>query len=227
MSDPAPNAGLMRALGRLVRGLSAIFWGLPLAGLVCTNNMVAEWLRTFGVLAPVVTTGVLFYGVRQFSAFQPQERIWIQSVERAKILALVNLGLSPFVYWWNRFPDQLFFNAAILLFFVTGLLFVYNLNLALERLTAMLPDETLRVDTRLFSRFNRWMLLGVLVFSCVMFGLSEIETFPEWLLGVLSQLEHLRHWIVTTALIPPLAMTMTLIWKIKEVIFSSVFDKAP
>lgn len=225
MSDPAPKAELMRALGRLVRGLSALFWGLPLAGLVCTNNIVAEWLRTFGVLAPVVTTGVLFYGVGQFSSFQPQERIWILAVERAKILALVNLGLSPFIYWYSRQPDQLFFYAAMLLFFATGLLFLFNLNLALERLTAMLPDETLRADTRLFTRFNRSMLLAVLLFVGLLMALSQVESFPDYFLGILNWLDQLRGWIVAVCLIPSLAMTMTLIWKIKEVIFSSVFDK--
>ena len=32
MSDPAPNAELLRSLGQLARGLSALFWGLPRIG---------------------------------------------------------------------------------------------------------------------------------------------------------------------------------------------------
>ena len=31
MADPVPNPELLRALGRLARGLSALFWGLPTA----------------------------------------------------------------------------------------------------------------------------------------------------------------------------------------------------
>ena len=31
MSETAPKTELMRSLGRLVRGLSALFWGLPIA----------------------------------------------------------------------------------------------------------------------------------------------------------------------------------------------------
>ena len=38
MPDPAPNVELLRSLGRLVRGLSALFWGLPLALIVCLPN---------------------------------------------------------------------------------------------------------------------------------------------------------------------------------------------
>ncbi|HEY6166854.1 MAG TPA: hypothetical protein VI454_02355 [Verrucomicrobiae bacterium] len=225
MSAPGPNTALMPALGRMMRGLSALFWGLPLTLLVCTNNIVADWLRTFGVVAPVALTVVLYYGVRQFGCFQPQERIWIQAVERVKILAIVNIGLAPFVYWWNRVPDERLFVAAVGLFFASGLVFLHNLNLALERLTAMLPDETLRSETRLFTRLNRGLLLGVLIFVVVLFGLSRITSLPDIVLGVLQQIAQLREWLVTAAILPPVAMTMTLIWKIKDAIFSSVFDK--
>ena len=48
-----PNPDLMRSLGRLVRGLSALFWGLPLAlpelprlEIHCLNRLVTvSWLR--------------------------------------------------------------------------------------------------------------------------------------------------------------------------------------
>jgi len=224
MTSPAPNADLMRSLGRLVRGLSALFWGLPLTLVVCANNVVADWVRTFGILGPVVMTCVLFYGVGQFAAFQRQERIWMQAVERARILALANLGLAPFVYWWNRVPDNAFFGAVVSLFFVTSLVFLHNLNLALERLTAMLPDETLRGDSRLFTRINRILLVTVLIFLGLLHGLLRVRGLPEVLLGLLQEVARLGPWLVTAAILPPVAMTMTLLWKIKETIFSSVFD---
>ena len=40
--------------------------------------------------------------------------------------------------------------------------FLYCLNLALERLGAMLPDETLRLETRQFTAINRWLILGMI-----------------------------------------------------------------
>jgi len=49
MPDPAPNAELLRALGRLVRGLSVLFWGLPLALVACVQTAKTEWLRQFGL----------------------------------------------------------------------------------------------------------------------------------------------------------------------------------
>ena len=41
MPDLAPNADLLRSLGRLARGVSALFWGLPAALIVCAVLLVA------------------------------------------------------------------------------------------------------------------------------------------------------------------------------------------
>jgi hypothetical protein len=63
MPDPAPNSDLLRSLGQLVRGLSALFWGLPAALIVCVGTAGAGWFNTFGVLPPLVATGLLFFGL--------------------------------------------------------------------------------------------------------------------------------------------------------------------
>ena len=76
MPDPAPNAELLRSLGRLVRGLSALFWGLPITLIVCFHTAKAESLKTFGIVPPLVTTGLLAYGLWQLGDFQKQERVW-------------------------------------------------------------------------------------------------------------------------------------------------------
>ena len=49
MHDPVPNAELLRSLGRLVRGLSALFWGLPIALIVCFYTAKADGLRACGI----------------------------------------------------------------------------------------------------------------------------------------------------------------------------------
>ena len=104
MTDPAPNPELLASLGRMVRGLSALFWGLPLTLVVCVMTVQDEWLRPLNILPPLIATSLLFYGVTLLGRFQKQERIWINALERAKIFALVNIGLSPFIYWWSRLP---------------------------------------------------------------------------------------------------------------------------
>src|SRR3954451_16809549 len=98
MPDPASNPELLHSLGRLVRGLSALFWGLPVTLIVCIGTAGAGWLRIYNVAPPLVSTGLLVFGLLQLDAFQKQERAWRNALDRAKIFALINFGLSPFVF---------------------------------------------------------------------------------------------------------------------------------
>src|SRR5437016_11468910 len=83
MPEPAPNAELMRSLGRLVRGLSALFWGLPFALIACFYTAKVEGLKWFGIPA-LVSTGLLVFGLWELGAFQRQERVWRDALDRAR-----------------------------------------------------------------------------------------------------------------------------------------------
>jgi hypothetical protein len=223
MTDPAPNAELLRSLGRLVRGLSALFWGLPVALIVCVQTAETQSFHSFNVLPPVAVTAWLVYGLWHLGYFQKQERIWVRALDRAKILALVNLGLSPFLYWWNQKPDVEFYLWVILALGASGLLFLGSLNLVLYRLSTMLPDEGLREETKHFSTLNRVILTGLLFFGVAVVALLRFPaafTLPfdlDRLLGSAGL------WLMVFLALLPLAMTMALLWKIKEVILDSVF----
>lgn len=224
MPQLAPKDELLRALGRLVRGLSALFWGLPLALLVCVKTATNEWLRPLGVFPPIIVTSMLFYGLTQLGYFQRQERVWMESLERAKILALVNVGLSPFIYWWNKLPDVSFYSFAVTLLMLFGIVFLYNLNQVLQRLAAMLPDETLRIETHVFGNLNIYLLSANLGLVLFYFLLQQLHTLPDFMIYIFRFLEFGRQWLLVFLILLPTAMTMTLIWKIKEVIFASVFS---
>jgi len=240
MPEPPPTPELLGALGRLARGLSVLFWGLPIALVVCVQSAKGDWFRPLGVVPPLVATALLFYGLNLLGVFQPQERVWRTALERVKILALINAGASPFLYWWNRIPSHPFLNTVIELLMLSGLIFLLLLNPMLVRLTSMLPDETLRMETRLFTTLNRNILLGVLLLMTAYLVAIHIDPglpdqFIGWLLKV-SPLPHqlntflyfadrAGHWLVLFIVLFPLAMTMALIWKIKEVILSSVFGQ--
>jgi len=140
------------------------------------------------------------------------------------LLALVNVGLSPFIYWYSRLPEEIFFKAAILMLMTTGLLFLFNLNHVLQRLAAMLPDETLRTETRVFGNLNLSLLTAILLLFALYFILGQIDNLPDSLERILDVMSLLRLWLLTLLILLPMAMTMTLIWKIKEVIFASVFS---
>ena len=57
-----PNPELLRSLGRLIRGLSALFWGLPMALLVCVQTAKMEWLRPLGIFPALAYHGVFHHG---------------------------------------------------------------------------------------------------------------------------------------------------------------------
>lgn len=223
MVDQASKAELMRSLGYLVRGLSALFWGLPLALITCVQTGSARylWFGPVGFIAPTIALALLFYGLLHLSRFQKQERVWQAAVERAKIVALVNVGLSPFLYWWQKLPEVGLFENMVYFFAFLGIFFLFNLNVLLRRLAAMLPDETVRIETRLFTTLNLYLLvlIPVLAIAYYLVGWLAPGTVVDWILltGAMPQ------WILLFLLLLPLAMTMALIWKTKELILHSLF----
>jgi hypothetical protein len=223
MPDPAPNAELLRSLGRLVRGLSALFWGLPAALLVCFYTARADALKVFGIVPPLATTGLLVYGLWQLGDFQKQERVWRAALERARIFGLINFGLSPFLYWWNKVPTNRFFLSIVVLLAMSGLLFLGSLNLVLRRLGAMLPDEGLRTETRQFTALNLNLLFATLLLALVYAALAQFPRLPVWLATFAAILEQGSFWVLILLVLLPLAMTMALLWKTKEVILDNVF----
>jgi hypothetical protein len=227
MPEIAPKPELMRALGRLVRGLSALFWGLPAALVVCFYTARADSFKNFGILPPILVTGLLLYGVWQMTSFQKQERVWRRALDWALWLSMINLGLSPFLFWWNKLPGNLFFTIMVLLMIVAGLLFLGTLNAALRRLGDMLPDETLRLETRQITALNV-NLIGATFLLCGLYiGLGQWRSAPLFLEAIRLVLDRESFWFLVLLVLPSLAMTMALLWKTKEVILDNVFGRNP
>lgn len=223
MADLTPNPELLRSLGRLTRGLSCLFWGLPLTLLICAQAVRTEWLRSLGVVPPVLTTGLLLFGLWQMRTFQPQERVWTNSLWQTRLLATVNLGLSPFLYWWSQVPGNGYFLAAVVLFALGSIAFLTSLNTTIERLGAMLPDETLRYETRQFTAVNRWLLFLLLALMACFYVAAHSPELASRFAGLLNTMARLYRWFIIAFILLPVAMTMALLWKTKEVILQSVF----
>jgi hypothetical protein len=219
----SPDAELLRSLGRLARGLSALFWGLPATLIVCAETARAEWLKPLGILPPLAVNALLLFGLMQMGCFQKQERPWRNALDRARLLGLVNFGLSPFLYWQNKMPLEPFFNSAVLVLVLSSILFLFNLNLVLKQLGAMLPDETLRQETRQFTTLNRWLLVALLLCATAYAALVHDPQLPTALGEVFLWINRFSFWALVFFALLPLAMTMALIWKTKEVILDSVF----
>ena len=191
--------------------------------LISAGTARAEWLRPLGFLPLLAVNGLLLYGLGQMGDFQSQERPWRARLDRAKLLALVNLGLCPFIYWHFQLPGNRYFMAVFLILELCAGLFLFHLNGVLAQLGAMLPDETLRQETRQFTALNRWLLvllLGLAVLIGCLLQLPHPAPAIGRLLGWLDQGSRL---LLIFLVLLPLAMTMALIWKTKEVILDAVF----
>jgi hypothetical protein len=224
MSDTAPNPELLRSLGKLTRGLSALFWGLPAWLIVSAETAKSDTLNPIGIIPAIIVNLLLLYGLWQMSNFQRTERPWRQALDRAKLFGVINLGLCPFLFWFSRMPQQPFFRDSIFALVLSALLFLFNLNSVLRQLGAMLPDETLRQETRQFTVLNRWLLIAWLAL------LLATTIVPQWAdfsarfsAPFLFWLQHISTTVLLCLGLSPLAITMALVWKTKEVIFDSVF----
>lgn len=225
MSELAPQAELLRTLSRLVRGLSALFWGLPLALVVSVQTAKTNLLGGMGILPPLLAHGLLLYGLSQIGEFQRGERVWRLAVHRSMVIAIVNLGLAPFLYWWKMMPQVLHFQIAILVLALGGLLLLLTLNQALIRLAAMLPDETLRLEARLFTTLNQYLLVATLILVALWVLLRQQTEMPPWFLTLWLLVHQVGLLVLLLLVLLPMALTMALLWKIKETILNSVFSR--
>ena len=240
---------LLPSLARAVRGLSAVFWGLPVALLTAARMAMGDGWRALGglaalplplppgghlvlntvsaVLAPTAALGVVLFGLRSLVRFQPQERVWTLALDRASIFNMLLLALLPFAHWWNLAPDEPMFAQSVLLLVLGAVAFMLALNHVLARLAAMLPDEVLRADTRLFTRLNRVLILALAVLVLAEAAAAVLgPRLPADAALLLAQLEPSRQWLVIVLALVPLALTMTLVWKAKEAIVTSVYRAA-
>jgi hypothetical protein len=226
-ADPSSKAAVLRSLGKLARGLSTLFWSLPLVLVVYVQSARTDWLQSFhgwAILPAVAASAMLWRSLAQLRQFQNQERIWRQSVDSAEIFSLINIGLSPFLFWWHNLPFVPLYVACVAMLALSSVLLLMQLNRLLDRLAAMLPDETLRTETKFFASFNTSLLLALLAAVALYFGLEQMYSLPRWVDVALDFLTDHGPWIVLFVVLIPLAMTMALVWKIKELIFSNVFN---
>ena len=228
MPDLVPQAELLRALGRVARGLSCLFWGLPLMLVICVRTAATPILDVvlFDQFPPILISLLLLFGLFELGRFQPQERVWHRALDRAKLIAFLNLGLSPFLYWWLKFPGVPYFIWAVGALGMSGLLFLALLNRVLRRLAAMLPDETLRQETRVFTSLNLLFLVLLPTGLLAYLGLSRMAELPTLAILFLTFLNMTGQWFLLFFILLPVAMTMALIWKTKEIVLAGVYEAA-
>ncbi len=219
--------GIFPSLARVVRGLSALFWGLPLMLLCDARSAMDDSLTEYGWMPVVAASVLVAYGLHQLRHFQSQERIWTASLDRARLLSLLLVALSPFTYWWNRRPNEPFFAQSMVLLVFAGFAFLIALNHVLLRLSAMLPDETLRAETGFFTGINQTLIVLQAGLTAGEMLLVRWADAPPAIARLRDAFEASKSWLVLLLTLLPVALTMTLLWKTKEVIIASVFRPPP
>ena len=244
--SPEPlHPDLMPSLRRLVRGLEVLFWSLPFALLVCVQETMVSWWESWGIGPALAAMALLWYGTRSLGHFQKQERVWQGTVRFAQVLALLMVGLVPFLHWqqqitsdtmtWSsmsKAQQHVVYSACI--FFTASMMYVLNLNQVLARLAAMLPDPILRADVRLFVYFNFGLFLLLVIglwmhqkADAVFLGLREFApAFADSIGSYLGLAAMMKAAILGVATLV-ITLTMTMLWKTKEAIWNSVFSLEP
>lgn len=243
MAAPVLHPDLMPSLRQLVRGLELLFWSLPFALVVCLQEITSLPWTTWGVMPLVLAMGLLWWGVSRLKHFQPQEGIWQGALRLIELLALVMVGLAPFLHWLNQLPGQpsaamstgqqhIVYSTAI--FVAVSLMFLIHLNHVLTRLAAMLPDPILRADMRRFTLLNYILFFPLLAalwgsqLSGLIFGWLQ-QSAP----GLASRLGNplVIHDLLEAAALCVasliIALTMAMVWKTKETVLNGVFSLDP
>lgn len=227
LTPSASRSDLLPSLGRLVRGLVILFWAVPLSLVICVQTARTELLAGLGVLPAVLSQLLVLHALFLLAAFQPHERIWMRALDRARVLALINLGLAPFLHWWRAMPEVTHYQIAVTLMAGSGLGFLAALNAALRRLAAMLPDATLRLEVRLFTNVNLGLLVALAGLALGLWSAGQVLGAAAWPPLARALVQHVGPVVLLMLSLLPVALTMTLLWKIKETILHSVFSIPP
>lgn len=217
-----PRIGLTGVL----RGLSALFWGLPLALLAFARHFLALIPTLYDLVLPTVASGLVLFGLVRMAPYQRGERVWQSALLISQMLALLVVGLSPFLFLWSRMPSVDFFARAVAVLLGVALVFLVALMGSLERLAAMMPDDTVRGDARLFRGLTAYVVLVLAGVSVTLYWriapghLSEFLEIPKQPLGLGRQA------ILLLLILVPVAMAMAVTWKLKEVVLAAVVGSA-
>jgi hypothetical protein len=104
------------------------------------------------------------------------------------------------------------------------LLFLMQINQVLRRLCAMLPDEALREETKMFTTLNITLFLAAFIGLAAFLGWSHAQTLPSAFGRMIYGDNPRGMWFILFLSLMPVAMTLAILWKIKEVIFMSIFE---
>jgi hypothetical protein len=206
----------------LWRGLSAVFWGLPLALLAFARHFLAWWIAPYDLLLPGVAAACITLGLVQMGRWHARERLWQRCLYEAQLAGLLVVGLTPFLFLWNRAPGEAFYERAVALLLVSSLILLLAVIRALSRLAAMLPDPLLRTDARLFQAVTYLSVAALVVVAATVYWRGGPLSLGEFLTLPRRPSDLWRHSMLLLLGLVPVALGMAVSWKAKEVVLALI-----
>lgn len=210
----APTLALPRhELAQLTRGVAYIFWGLLAlwaAGLQIVLAS-AEWLTgLFGLFGAI---GVLAgaWALTQAPSIGPT---WRRHTGSLLVLGVLSAYLSPFAWMWRQVPTSAYFLAHALAWWWVALAFLVVLNACLRSLAQASGDRGLVWQATGVGGTTYLLLVGP--YTVVVLELAEAaQRHGDSLTVAQFLLTHL-HPVALFALLTPLALTLSLVWSVKD-----------
>jgi len=209
LSRPAPAD----ALARVMRGFSCVFWGIPFSVLLFAGAI--DLRLPFAARAPAYVLGVflVYCGVVYFQrALLPGAR-WNSLVRELLFVLLIEVYLSPFVYWWRRMPHMPYYVANLIILLMCTAWGIFILNQLAAEIARSLREKAFAVEAQICA----WLALVIMsiptghvlvrsVLAARSYGMAPGEVIGDGRAAA---------WVFGIGIIP-FAITMMISWKTKE-----------
>lgn len=203
----------------LIRGFACLFWGIPISLLVFSR--LPDLRLGTHLYVPVHLFGLLlmYRGTLQLQRANLLTLRWGGLVRQLMLALVLQVYLSPFVFWWKRMPGVPLYQANLLLLAAVAM---YTL-----RLVSRLAGEWgARLDDRVFrseAAISGWTALGFLALPILLVpaGLWLLLRGGSWDESLALATQAAATWPRWTLLLfaVPASFTMAVAWKAKELGF--------
>ncbi len=210
----------------VLRGMSALFWGLPIALVSSIQVTLDSYALMMRFLFPLSAFALLAYGAHQVRWIQVLGmRSWRFRVDLLRVVSLAQLLLAPFLLFYSRSPDQPLFVASLYLLGLCWCLFLLALCQVLGGMVQTIGEESMRQDFLWMKGFIGGALSLMALGWTILFVRNlflEAERMP--LILYLLHPQFLGTFLIISAIFP-VTVLMNLAWKLKEHVFHEALGK--
>lgn len=220
----------------MTRGFSCVFWGMPAATLFCIQLLIGRavisdpFIRiSIGQLYFFLffaTLGIVCYGLLSLTQAEGVGPLWRRWGRIGLVSAALNLYFSPFLYWWQSFPDEARYTLNVFALILSAIVLLVSLNLMCVELGRFSGDRSLQGESKLFLILNA-VILGVPAISA--FAWAAIQSWQRGSgesLGLefidLFRLPSYWRMLLFVLLFLPISLTLANVWRVKEMLLDEL-----